>query len=126
MTTEIKDSTPEVKDDGFDGFKTKVVKVSASWIAFSKVCSKFISQLTPPQLREDAENTVPGCICHSVSQLSAHFKDVEVHLLDNDLDMEKSIQIYSSWVQPRLDTTVYWCSELAEEARELLSCKSIN
>ena len=126
MTNEIKDNTPQVEDESFDDFATKVVKVSANWIALRKVASKFINHLTPSKLRLDVEDTLPQCFDAAIPHLSAHFKDIEVRLLadsDHDLDMERSIQVYSSWVQPKLDTTVYRCSELAQEAKDLISLK---
>ena len=128
MTNEINDCVQHVQvaDESFDEFATKVVKVSANWIALRKMASKFINHLTPSKLREDVEDTLPQCFDASIPHLSAHFKDIEVRLLadsDHDLDMERSIQIYGSWVQPKLDTTVYRCSELAQEAKDLISLK---
>ena len=121
MANAIKENTPKTKDVDFDEFKTKVIKISANWIALRKMCSKYIDHTTPSSFRKDAEDTLPQCF----DDLNTHFKNIEVHLLadsDHDLEMEVSIQIYSSWVQPKLDTTVYRCSELAQEATELVSC----
>lgn len=121
MTSEINERTLQIKDEDFDEFKIKVIKISANWIALRKICSKYIDHISPPNFRKDAEDTLP----QSFDDLSTHFKNIDVHLLadsDYDLEMETSILIYNSWVQPKLDTTVYQCSELAQEAMELVAC----
>ena len=121
MTNEIREHTPLTKDENFYEFKTKVIKISANWIALRKVCSKYIDHISPSNFRKYAEDTLPQCF----DDLSTHFKNIDVHLLvdsDFDLEMEASILIYGSWVQPKLDTTVCQCSELAQEARKLVSC----
>jgi DNA repair exonuclease SbcCD ATPase subunit len=121
MTNEIKERTPQTKDEDFNEFKTKIIKISANWIALRKVCSKHINHISPSNFRKDAEDTLPQCF----DDLSTHFKNIDVHLLvdsDYDLEMAANIVIYSSWVQPKLDTTVYQCSKLTEEAKELVSC----
>ena len=121
MTNEVKESTPQVEDEGFDEFTANVIKISANWIALRKICIKYIDHITPSKFRKDAEDTILQCF----DNLSTHFSNIEVHLLadsEHDLEMEASIQIYSSWVQPRVDATVYRCSELAQNAKELVSC----
>ena len=121
MTNEIQEYTPRAEDKEFDEFTAKVVKISANWIALKKMSSKYIDHMSPSKFRQDAEDAPPQCL----DDLSTHFNDIEVHLLadsDYDLQMEASIQIYGSWVQPKLDTTVYRCSELAEDAKKLVSC----
>ena len=121
MTNEIKENIPQVEDEGFNEFKEKVIKISANWIAVRKMCLKYIDHMYPPKFKKDAEGTIP----QDFDTLNTHFNDIEVLLLaesDCDLEMESSIRIYSSWVQPKLDITVYQCSELAEGAKELVSC----
>ena len=125
MTGDIKGNTPQVQDENFDEFKVKVIKISASWIALSKMCFKYIDHIKPEEFRKSIEANFPlQSIDDVISNLSAHFHDIEAYLLsysDRDLQLEESIQVYGSWVQPKIDTTVYRCSELAREAKELLS-----
>uniref|UniRef100_A0A1X7VPW8 Uncharacterized protein n=1 Tax=Amphimedon queenslandica TaxID=400682 RepID=A0A1X7VPW8_AMPQE len=125
MTGDINGSTPQVQDKNFDEFKVKVIKISASWIALSKMCFKYINHIKPQEFLTSIEAAFPmQSIDDIISNLSTHFHDIEAYLLsysDRDLRLEDSIQVYGSWVQPKIDTTVYRCSELAIEAKELLS-----
>ena len=125
MTGDIKGNTPRVQDENFDEFKVKVITISASWIALSKMCFKYIDHIKPQEFQSSIEATFPlHSIDDVISDLSTLFDDIEAYLLsysDHDLQLEDSIQVYGSWVQPKIDTTVYRCSELAGEAKELLS-----
>ena len=114
----------ERQDEGFDDFKMKVIKISANWIALKRFCLKYIDHIKPLKFRKDVEDTLPQSLDDVIFDLSAHFNDIEVHLLsysEHDLQIDDSIQIYSSWVQPKIDATVYHCSELAQDAKELIS-----
>ena len=114
----------EKQDEGFDDFKMKVIKISANWIALKRFCLKYINRIKPLEFRKDVEDTLPQSLDDVIFDLSAHFNDIEVHLLsysEHDLQIDDSIQIYGSWVQPKIDATVYHCSELAQDAKELIS-----
>ncbi|XP_019855006.1 PREDICTED: uncharacterized protein LOC109583923 [Amphimedon queenslandica] len=124
LTGDIKQNTPQVQDKNFDEFKVKVITISASWIALSKMCFKYINHIKPQEFQNSIEATFPlQSIDDVISNLSTLFDDIEAHLLsysDRDLQLEDSIKVYGSWVQPKMDTTVYQCSDLAREAKELL------
>ena len=126
MTNDVQPAgkTLEVQDENFDDFKLKVIKISANWIALKKFCLKYIDCTRPLEFRKGIEDTLPQSLNDIISDLSAHFNDIEVHLLsysDHDLQIDDRIQIYGSWVQPKIDATVYHCSELAQDAKELIS-----
>ena len=114
----------EKQDKGFHDFKIKVIKISANWIALKRFCLKYIGHIKPLEFRKDIEETLPQSLDDVIIDLSAHFNDIEVHLLsysEHDLQIDDSIQIYGSWVQPKIDATVYHCSELAQDTKELIS-----
>ena len=122
MTNDIQPVEGKTLD--FDDFKMKVIKISAKWIALKSFCLKYIDHIKPLEFRNDIEGTLPQSLDDVIIDLSAHFNDIEVHLLsysEHDLQIDDSIQIYGSWVQPKIDATVYHCSELAQDAKELIS-----
>ena len=104
--------------------KKQVICFSAIWIAVGKVCSIYFNtnQLIC-ELKYHAHNVIlklPSSFDELANSLDSHFQDVYSKLLSENYEMQKEVVIYSTWMNPKVNTTGQQCIQTAQDAMELI------